>query len=63
MICVVSLALLFSFLTQYSRESISLDLEGFWDASLGLQLQATYFPLPETLHRGEAGGHTITTAK
>lgn len=41
MICVVSLALLFSFLTQYSRGSISLDLKDGWDASLGLQLQAT----------------------
>lgn len=54
--------LLFSFLNQYSRGSISLDLKGCWDPSLGLHLQATYFPLPEILHR-EAGGHTITTAK
>lgn len=52
-----------SFLTQYSRDFMGLNFIGSWGPSLGLQPQATYFPLPETLRRGEAGGHTVAAAR
>lgn len=53
-----------SFLTQYtSWDFMGLNFIGSWGPSLGLQPQATYFPLPETLRRGEAGGHTVAAAR